>query len=414
MTKYGVLDMTVPATKLSPSILDKSNTVNPLSIMKSFVLGSGILAVSTASLAATATVPPPEMDNTAYVLMDYDTGVILAEKNADEPLPPASLTKMMTSHIIEKKLMSGELKEQDQVLMSENAWCRGSSNQSCMYVPVNKTASVIDMLRGIIIQSGNDASKAMAEHIAGSEQAFAQIMNAEAKELGMTNTHFVNATGMPAEGHQASARDLAILARAIIKQGGDYYKLYSEKEFTYNNITQGNRNALLLTDSTVDGLKTGHTNAAGFCLAASSLRNDMRLISVIMGADSMQARADQSRELLNWGFGHFDTKVMAPANQFVDTVPVYYGEKDSVKAATGEALKVLVSRIQSDKISTVVNISDNIEAPIAKGQEIGRMIAVMDGKSVASVPIVATEAVEESGLFKKAWQHVVKWFSDLI
>ena len=411
MTKYGVLDMTAPENKLLPSLLVKANTVTPFSTVKSFVLGSGLLALSAAVSAAP--VPPPEMDNTAYILMDYDTGAILAEKNADQPLPPASLTKMMTSHIIEKKLMAGELKEDDQVLMSENAWCRGASNQSCMYVPVNKTASVIDMLRGIIIQSGNDASKAMAEHIAGSEQAFSQLMNAEAKELGMTNTNFVNATGMPAEGHHASARDLAILSRAIIKQGGDYYKLYSEKEFTYNNITQGNRNALLRTDSTVDGLKTGHTDAAGYCLAASSLRNDMRLISVIMGSKSMQDRADQSRELLTWGFGHFDTKVVAPANQFVDTVPVYFGKEDSVKAATGEALKVLITKTQSDQVSTVINISDNIQAPIAKGQEIGRMMAVIDGKSVASVPIVATEAVEKSGIFKRAWQHIAKFFSNL-
>lgn len=411
MTKYGVLDMTAPENKLLPSVLVKTNTVSPLSIMKSFVLGSGLLAVSAA--ASAAPVPPPEMDNTAYILMDYDTGAILAEKNADQPLPPASLTKMMTSHIIEKKLMAGDLKEEDQVLMSENAWCRGASNQSCMYVPVNKSASVIDMLRGIIIQSGNDASKAMAEHIAGSEQAFAQLMNAEAKELGMTNTNFVNSTGMPAEGHHASARDLAILSRAIIRQGGDYYKLYSEKEFTYNNITQGNRNALLRTDTTVDGLKTGHTDAAGYCLAASSLRNDMRLISVIMGSKSMQERADQSRELLNWGFGHFDTKVVAPANQFVDTVPVNFGEQDSVKAATGEALKVLITKTQSDQVSTVINISDNIQAPIAKGQEVGRMMAVIDGKSVASVPVVATEAVEKSGIFKRAWQHIAKFFSNL-
>lgn len=412
MTKYGVLDMTAPVTQLLP-ILDKAQSVTRLSTAKSLFLGSSMLLLSSVSLAATAPVPPPEMDNTAYILMDYDTGVILAEKNADQPLPPASLTKMMTSHIIEKKLMSGEMKETDPVLMTESAWCRGTSDQSCMYVPVNKSAPAIDMLRGIIIQSGNDASKAMAEHIAGSESAFAQIMNAEAKALGMTNTHFVNATGMPDEGHRASARDLAILSRAIIKQGGDYYKLYSEKEFTYNNITQGNRNALLRTDPTVDGLKTGHTDAAGYCLAASSKRNDMRLISVIMGSKSMQARADQSRELLNWGFGHFDTKVVAPANQFVDSVPVYFGKQDSVKAATGEALKVLIAKTQTDKISTVVNISDKVEAPIKKGQEIGRMMAVVDGKSVASVPIVATEDVEQAGIFKRAWQHVVKWFSNL-
>lgn len=411
MVKYGVLDMTAPANKLLPSLVVKASTVTPLSIMKSVALGTGLLAIS--AVTSAAPVPPPEMDNTAYILMDYDTGAILAEKNADQPLPPASLTKMMTSYIIEKKLIAGDLKETDPVLMSENAWCRGTSDQSCMYVPVNKTASVIDMLRGIIIQSGNDASKAMAEHIAGSEQAFAQVMNAEAKELGMTNTNFVNATGMPDEGHLASARDLAILSRAIIKQGGDYYKLYSEKEFTYNNITQGNRNALLRTDTTVDGLKTGHTDAAGYCLAASSLRNDMRLISVIMGSKSMQARADESRELLNWGFGHFDTKVVAPANQFVDSVPVYFGKEDTVKAATGEALKVLIAKTQNDQVSTVINISDNVEAPIAKGQEIGRMMAVIDGKSVASVPIVATEAVEKSGIFKRAWQHVAKWFSNL-
>lgn len=389
--------MTALSTKLLPSV-------------KSLLLGTSALLLSATSMAA---ISPPEMDNAAYVLMDYDTGVILAEKNADQPLPPASLTKMMTSHIIEQKLRSGELKEDEPVLMSENAWCRGSSNQSCMYVPVNKTASVIDMLRGIIIQSGNDASKAMAEHLAGSEEAFAEMMNAEAKRLGMTNTHFKNATGMPDEGHQASARDLAILARAIINEGGDYYNIYSEKEFTYNNITQGNRNALLLTDSTVDGLKTGHTNAAGYCLVASSKRDDMRLISVIMGSQSMQARADQSRELLNWGFGHFDTVVLAPQGQYIDTLPVYFGKSDSVKVATGEALKVLIAKTQKDNVSTVVNISDNISAPISKGQEIGKMMAVVDGKSVASVPIIATEAVEESGFFMRAWQHVTKWFSSL-
>ena len=283
------------------------------------------VSVSMSAMMASAAIQPPEMENTAYVLMDYNTGEILAQKNANQALPPASLTKMMTSYIIEQRLASGDLKEDEQVLMSPNAWCRGSSSQSCMYVPVNKTASVIDMLRGIIIQSGNDASKAMAEHIAGSEASFAILMNEQAEKLGMKNTHFVNSTGMPDEGHQASALDLAILSRAIIKNSGDYYGLYSEKEFTYNGITQGNRNALLATDPTVDGLKTGHTDAAGYCLAASSNRDGMRLISVIMGTESQQARADQSRELLNWGFGHFTTVTKAPAGQFVSKVPVWFG-----------------------------------------------------------------------------------------
>ncbi|WP_230656418.1 D-alanyl-D-alanine carboxypeptidase family protein [Psychrobacter sp. I-STPA10] len=370
-------------------------------------------SLSIAPFVANAAIEPPQMDNAAYVLMDYDTGEILAQKNANTPLPPASLTKMMTSYIIEDKLISGELKEDEPVLMSENAWCRGSSSQSCMYVPVNQSASVIDMLRGIIVQSGNDASKAMAEHIAGSESAFADMMNQEAAKLGMENTHFVNSTGMPAEGHEASALDLAKLARAIIKNGGQYYDIYAEKEFTYNNITQGNRNALLLTDPTVDGLKTGHTNAAGYCLVASSKRNDMRLISVIMGTKSMQARADQSRELLNWGFGHFDTAILAPANQVMAQAPVAFGLQDSVSVATQDSLKVLVSKDQKDKLSTVIQLNDKIDAPIAQGQSVGQLLAVVDGKTVASVPLIATTSVEQSGFFKRAWEHLVNWVTGL-
>ncbi|WP_289115767.1 D-alanyl-D-alanine carboxypeptidase family protein [uncultured Psychrobacter sp.] len=371
------------------------------------------VSISMSAVMANAAIQPPEMDNTAYVLMDYNTGEILGQKNANESLPPASLTKMMTSYIIEQRLASGDLKEDDQVLMSQNAWCRGSSSQSCMYVPVNKTASVIDMLRGIIIQSGNDASKAMAEHIAGSEASFAILMNEQAQKLGMENSHFVNSTGMPAEGHQASALDLAKLARAIVKNSGDYYSIYSEKEFTYNGITQGNRNALLATDPTVDGLKTGHTDAAGYCLVASSNRDGMRLISVIMGTKSQQARADQSRELLNWGFGHFTTVTKAPAGQFVSKVPVWFGEADEVELATGDNLQILTSKTQKNKITTVVDIPDSLEAPIKKGQEIGKMMAVIDGKAVASVPIIATNNVAQSGFLSRTWQHIVRWAQNL-
>lgn len=371
------------------------------------------VSVSMSTVMASAAIQPPEMENTAYVLMDYNTGEILAQKNANQSLPPASLTKMMTSYIIEQRLSSGDLKEDDQVLMSKNAWCRGSSSQSCMYVPVNKTASVIDMLRGIIIQSGNDASKAMAEHIAGSEASFAILMNEQAQKIGMENTHFVNSTGMPDEGHEASALDLAKLARAIIKNSGDYYSIYAEKEFTYNGITQGNRNALLATDSTVDGLKTGHTDAAGYCLVASSNREDMRLISVIMGTESQQARADQSRELLNWGFGHFTTVTKAPAGQFVSKLPVWFGEADEVELATGDNLQVLTSKTQKNKITTVVDIPESLEAPIKKGQEIGKMMAVIDGKAVASVPIIATNDIEQAGFMSRMWQHAVRWAQNL-
>ncbi|MGM8909107.1 D-alanyl-D-alanine carboxypeptidase family protein [Psychrobacter sp. 1U1] len=371
------------------------------------------VSLSLSTVIANAAIQSPEMDNTAYVLMDYNTGEILAQKNANQPLPPASLTKMMTSYIIEQRLSSGDLTEDEQVLMSKNAWCRGSSSQSCMYVPVNKTASVIDMLRGIIIQSGNDASKAMAEHIAGSETSFAILMNEQAKKLGMDNTNFVNATGMPDDGHQASALDLAKLARAIVKNSGEYYDIYAEKEFTYNGITQGNRNALLATDPTVDGLKTGHTDAAGYCLVASSNRDDMRLISVIMGTESPQARADQSRELLNWGFGHFTTVTKAPSNQFVSKLPVWFGEADEIELTTGDTLQVLTSKTQKNKITTVVDIPESIEAPVKKGQQIGKMLAVIDGKAVASVPIVATTDIEQSGFVNRMWQHVVRWAQNL-
>lgn len=371
------------------------------------------VSFSVGAVMANAAIEPPEMANTAYILMDYNTGEILAQKNADTPLPPASLTKMMTSYIIEQRLSSGDLSEDEAVLMSKNAWCRGSSSQSCMYVPVNQTASVIDMLRGIIIQSGNDASKAMAEHIAGSEASFAILMNEQAEKLGMTNTNFLNSTGMPDAGHESSAHDLAILARAIIQNSGDYYNLYSEKEFTYNGITQGNRNALLATDNTVDGLKTGHTNAAGYCLVASSNREDMRLISVIMGTKSQQARADQSRELLNWGFGHFTTVTKAPAGQFITKLPVWFGDADEVELVTGGNLQILTTKTQKNKITTVVDIPDSIEAPIKKGQQIGTMMAVMDGKAVASIPIVATTDVEQSGFISRMWQHVVRWTKNL-
>ncbi|MFW2176261.1 MULTISPECIES: D-alanyl-D-alanine carboxypeptidase family protein [unclassified Moraxella] len=370
-----------------------------------------VLALS--SHVAHASIAPPELDNSAYILMDYDTGTILAQKNANQPFPPASLTKMMTSYIIEQRLLAGSLKENEPVLMTPEAWCKGTSEESCMYVPVNKSAPVIDMLKGIIIQSGNDASKAMAQHIAGSEGAFADLMNQEAKKIGMTNTHFVNPTGMPAQGHQASAQDMAKLAQAIIKNSGKYYPIYRQKEFTYNGITQGNRNALLFTDPTVDGLKTGHTSEAGYCLVSSSKRGDMRLISVIMGTKSMQQRADQSRNLLNWGFGHYATKVASPANKAYGNIAVNFGAVDSVPVVTQSNLQVLLPKVDQDKVSTVVELPKQVNAPLTQGQAVGKIIAVVDGKQVASVPLVAQTAVEQAGFFKRMWQHVVVFFKNL-
>lgn len=374
-----------------------------------------VLLASSALLPLTSygAIEAPTLDNSAYVLMDYDTGTILAQKNAEQPLPPASLTKMMTSYIIEQRLLSGQLKETDPVTMTPNAWCKGTSEESCMYVPVNTTAPVIDMLKGIIIQSGNDASKAMAEHIAGSEGAFSDLMNAEAKKIGMNNSHFVNVTGMPTDGHVSTALDMAKLSQAIIKNSQKYYPIYSQKEFTYNNIKQGNRNVLLATDPTVDGLKTGHTDEAGYCLASSSKRGDMRLISVIFGTKSMQARADQSRELLNWGFGHFTNQVVAPANQSAGKAPVTFGKADDVAFATKDTLKVLTPKIQTQPIQSQIHLNKDLKAPIKKGQEVGSMTAVLDGKAVASVPLVAMEDVEEAGFFARMWDYVVGFFKGL-
>lgn len=358
-------------------------------------------------------ITPPTQANTAYLIMDYDTGAILAQKNGDTALPPASLTKMMTSYIVEQKLLQGELKEDTPVMMSENAWCRGSSTESCMYVPLGKSATVIDMLRGIIIQSGNDASKAVAEHIAGSESAFATMMNAEAKRLGMTNTHFVNATGMPAQGHQASAKDLAVLAQAIIKDSGKYYPIYAEKEFTYNNIKQENRNVLVNTDPTVDGLKTGHTNEAGYCLVASSKRDGMRLITVVMGANSMKARADQTRELLNFGFGHFENAIKAPKGQVITEAPVRFGKNKTVEVLADSDLKVLTAKTQADNISTQIQLNPDISAPITKGQSLGKLVAVVDGKVISSVSLVANQDVEQVGIVSRLWQSLTSWVRGL-
>ncbi len=349
----------------------------------------------------------PALQSKAWLLMDFDSGEVLASANADEALPPASLTKMMTSYIVEQALRAGKLKPTDLVTVSENAWCRGTSAESCMYLPLNSQATVIDLLRGIIIQSGNDASKAIAEHMASSEAGFAKLMNAEAQRLGMTHTNFVNPTGLPDPAHKSSARDLAILARAIIRDGAEYYPLYAERDFKYNGIKQGNRNALLYTDPTVDGLKTGHTAEAGFCLVTSSKRNDTRLISVILNTHSAQARADQTRTLLGWGFGRFEKVSPFAANAVVGTAKVNFGKADTV--AAGLAAPWLLTVPRGTTVQTAVELQPGLEAPVAKGAVIGKVVASANGKPVGEAPLVAQADVARSGWLLLAWQHVNKW-----
>ena len=351
---------------------------------------------------------PPALPAKAWLLMDYDSGEVLAAANADEPLPPASLTKMMTSYIVEQALRAGKLKPTDLVSVSQNAWCRGTSAESCMYLPLNSQATVIDILRGIIIQSGNDASKAIAEHMAGSEDGFAKLMNAEAQRLGMKNTTFVNPTGLPDPAHKASARDLATLARAIIRDGAEYYPIYAEREFTYNGIKQGNRNALLYTDPTVDGLKTGHTADAGYCLVTSAKRNDMRLISVILNTHSAQARADYSRTLLGWGYSSFEKNTPIQPDAVVAQAKLAFGKADTVAAVLGAPWMLTVPRGQ--QVQTSVELKAGLEAPVAKGAVIGKVIATANGKPLGEAPLVALAEVERAGFFLRMWQHITRLF----
>lgn len=352
---------------------------------------------------------PPALNAKAWLLMDADSGQILAAANADEPLPPASLTKMMTSYLAEQALASGKLKETDMVSVSLNAWCRGTNTESCMYLPLNSQASVIDILRGIIVQSGNDASKALAEHMAGSEPGFAKLMNDEAAKLGMKNTHFVNATGLPDPEHKSSARDLAILARAIVQNSAKYYPIYAEREFKFNGIKQGNRNALLYTDTSVDGLKTGHTAEAGYCLVTSAKRNDMRLISVVLNTNSAKARADMSRTLLSWGYSKFAKVTPIQADAVVAAAKVKFGKKDTVPAVL--AAPWLLTVPNGVQVQTNVEIQPGLQAPVAKGAVIGKVVATSNGKAVGESALVAQAEVERSGFLLLGWQHVMGWFS---
>ena len=354
---------------------------------------------------------PPEVAARAYILMDADSGQIIMQQQADEPLPPASLTKMMTSYVVEYEADQGKIKYTDPVLISVNAWRTGGSK---MFVREGNTVAVEDLLRGIIIQSGNDASIAMAEHIAGSESAFADVMNQHARLLGMNKTNFVNATGLPDPNHYTTARDLAILARALIKQFPDQYKIYSEKYFTWNDIRQPNRNLLLWRDSTVDGLKTGHTEEAGFCLVASAVRDGMRLISVVLGTVNEEARARETQKLLSYGFRYFETHSLYSAGQSLQDARVWKGAVDTVQMGLSEPIAVTIPRGQKDQLQATLEMDPLLTAPLAQGQVLGHLKVTLNDNLVAERPLVALQAVEEGSFFKRLWDSVVLFFKGLI
>jgi D-alanyl-D-alanine carboxypeptidase (penicillin-binding protein 5/6) len=345
---------------------------------------------------------PPKVDARAYILIDFHTGQVLHEFNADQRMEPASLTKLMTAYVVFNELRAGRLHLNDKVTISPNAWRTGGSR---MFVDVHTQVPVQDLLLGMIIQSGNDASVALAERVAGNEQAFADLMNQHAQALGLVGSHFVNSPGLPHPDHYTTARDVAILARAIIREFPQYYKWYSQREFTYNNITQHNRNRLLIRDPSVDGMKTGYTESAGYCLVTSALRDDMRLISVVMGTKSPEARANQSQALLNFGFNFYQSHRLYKGTQPLTTVRVWKGSTDSLPLGLGEDLYVTLPRGAAEKLSAFMDVRRIIVAPIAKGQPVGTVNVTL-GETTLQRPLVALQAVPEGGVVRRLFDQV--------
>ncbi|MEC8919125.1 MAG: D-alanyl-D-alanine carboxypeptidase family protein [Pseudomonadota bacterium] len=353
---------------------------------------------------------PPDLAASAWVLMDASTGQLLVNHNGDQRLPPASLTKMMTAYIVEQEIEGGNISDSDMVSISENAWRTGGSR---MFIREGTQVSVEDLLRGLVVQSGNDASVALSEYVAGSESAFADLMNQQAQRMGMQNSHFMNPTGLPNDDHYSSAHDLAILARHIITDFPDHYQIYSEKYFTYNDIRQPNRNRLLWRDPDVDGLKTGHTEAAGYCLVASAKKQDTRLIAVVMGTDSDEARAAETQRLLNYGFRFFQTRKLYDAGSVLNEARIWGGASDTVRLGVQNEVSMTVPRGSADSLTARLNLPETLRAPIQAGQQVG-MLEIKSGDEVlGQQPLVALEGVEEGSIFKRVWDSIVLFVTGL-
>lgn len=383
--------------------------MNVLSHRFSFISAFKIISIwlwLTACASAWAAPIPvpgaPSITARGYILQDFQSGAVLAAKNADQRLEPASLTKLMTAYLVFDELRSGKIKMDDKVTISETAWRMEGSRT---FVKVGTQVSVEDLLKGMIVQSGNDATVALAEHVAGTETVFATMMNDRAKQLGMSNSHFVNSAGMPAPQHYTTARDLATLTRVLIHEFPQYYKFYSLREFMFNGITQPNRNLLLGRDPTVDGVKTGHTESAGFCLVSSALRDGMRLITVVLGTTSENARANDSQTLLNYGFRFYETHRLYAANQPLSTVRIWKGEAENLALGLSKDLYLTIPRGQYKRLTASMSIYPQIIAPVVKGQAYGTVKVVLEGKEVAKQPLVALQAVQEGGV----WRRFVDW-----
>jgi D-alanyl-D-alanine carboxypeptidase (penicillin-binding protein 5/6) len=373
---------------------------------KIFALVFSLIALPLSVPAAAPAPAPPSIAATGYLLIDVDSDSILAAKDSEQRLEPASLTKIMTTYVVFRELRGGSVKESDEVLVSEKAWKTPGSR---MFIEVNTRVSVADLLKGMIIQSGNDASVALAEHVAGSEDAFANLMNDHAQRLGMRDTHFVNATGLPDPEHYTTPRDIVMVTEATIREFPELYKLYAVKEFTFNDIRQHNRNNLLWRDKSVDGVKTGHTEAAGYCLVASAKREGMRLISVVMGTESEKARLTASQSLLNYGFRFYETHRLYGAGDRLTRTRVWMGEEEELALGLARDLYVTIPRRQYDKLNARTEIQPNLEAPIAKGQKVGEVVVELDGEVMTRQPLVALEEVPEGGIWRTVVDTVLMW-----
>lgn len=368
--------------------------------------GATLLQMGAAQAAPNAqmVVPaPPAVAAAAYLVQDYESGQILVQQNIDARVEPASLTKMMTVYVVESEMAAGKVRPDDMVRISEKAWRMEGSK---MFVEINREVSVQDLMRGVIIQSGNDASVALAEHVAGSEEVFAAMMNEHARRLGMRATSFSNSTGLPDPNHYTTARDLAVLGIALIRDYPAGYKLHAEKEFVFNGITQRNRNDLLWTDSSIDGIKTGHTESAGYCLVASGVREGMRLVSVVMGSAGSDARASATTSLMNYAFRFYQTHTIAAGQQPLAQGKVWKGASDVISAGLLEDLRLTIPRGSQSQLERMPVLDTRIVAPVEKHAAIGRFTVRLNGRELVSRPLVALDAVAPAGFFGRVADEV--------
>jgi D-alanyl-D-alanine carboxypeptidase (penicillin-binding protein 5/6) len=371
------------------------------SLLKTVVAGDeGILMPS-----------PPTVVATSYILEDFNSGKVIVEKNAGIRLAPASLTKIMTAYVVFKEIKKGKLKLDDKVTVTENAWRTSGSR---MFIEVGTQVTVEDLLKGLIIQSGNDASVALAEHIAVTEENFVMLMNEEVRRLKLTNTHFENSMGLPTENHYTTAKDLVTLTRALITDFPEYYAWESQKEFTYNKITQQNRNRLLWKDSTVDGVKTGHTNEAGYCMVASAKRDNMRLISVVMGTKSKSARAIESQSLLNYGFRFYDTHKLYQAQESLQEVRIWKGQHQKLKLGVEKDIYITIPKNHYEDLKIKSKVDPRIIAPILKGKHLGTVTISLKGKVIKTPRLVALDNVDVGSIFRRLYDHILQLINELM